>query len=77
MALGTIYPLKVTIIAAVGVMVGVIAAVMGFSAERRRITVSHPLSHVPFHHNLIFEQPPENKRSMSNLWDSLLFLVSI
>ena len=40
MALGTIYPLKVTIIAAVGTMVGVLAAVMGFSAERKRNTVS-------------------------------------
>ncbi|KAG0583215.1 hypothetical protein M758_3G120000 [Ceratodon purpureus] len=38
MALGTIYPLKVTIIAAVGTMVGVLAAVMGFSAERKRNT---------------------------------------
>jgi hypothetical protein len=39
MALGTIYPLKVTIVAAVGAMVGVLAAVMGFSAEHKRNTV--------------------------------------
>lgn len=40
MALGTRYSLKVTIVAAVAGMVGIVAAVMGFSAERKRITVS-------------------------------------
>ncbi len=39
MALGTRYPLKVTIIAAVGTMVGTVAAIMGFSAERKRVSV--------------------------------------
>ncbi len=39
MALGTRYPLKVTIIAAVGAMVGTVAAIMGFSAERKRVSV--------------------------------------
>ncbi|CAM6015137.1 unnamed protein product [Sphagnum balticum] len=38
MALGTRYPLKVTIIAAVGAMVGTVAAIMGFSAERKRVS---------------------------------------
>lgn len=40
MALGTRYSLKVTIVAAVAGMVGIVSAVMGFSAERKRITVS-------------------------------------
>lgn len=40
MALGTRYSLKVIIVAAVAGMVGIVAAVMGFSAERKRITVS-------------------------------------
>lgn len=40
MALGTTYPFKVIIIAVVGTMVGIVASVMGFSAELKRISVS-------------------------------------
>ncbi|XP_073386895.1 uncharacterized protein [Physcomitrium patens] len=38
MALGTTYPFKVIIIAVVGTMVGIVASVMGFSAELKRIS---------------------------------------